>query len=196
MAPKLSHGWARHPALPELGFATCSHELFPPFLAANSFGTLLQMQPNLCSLLTSTITFGRSLWWGHVDHSLGGNRTKDVFGRGPTPHGPPLFTARFAHGHYSPFLRQLPGRDSREMASQSAPGSGRQLRTKLRAGSGWEKDRFIKFEPLTHNYLPDTCSALCAGEAVFFLSWRAPHEDAEDADPASDHLQVKHHLLL
>lgn len=58
------------------------------------------------------------------------------------------------------------------------------------------KGRFIKFEPLTHNHLPDTRSALCAGEAVFFLSWRAPHEDAEDADPALDHLQVRHHLLL
>lgn len=34
-------------ALPELGFATCSHEIFPPFVAASSFGALLQMQPSL-----------------------------------------------------------------------------------------------------------------------------------------------------
>lgn len=31
-----------------------------------------------------------------MDHSLEGYRTKDVFGRGSTPHAPPLFTARFA----------------------------------------------------------------------------------------------------
>lgn len=36
---------------------------------------------------------------------------------------------------------------------------------------------------------------LPAGEAVLLLSWRAAHEDAEDADPAADHLQVRYHLL-
>lgn len=83
-------------ALPELGFAICSHEIFPPFVAASSFGALLQMQPSLCSLIMSAVTFGRSQWWGHVDYSLEGNGTKDVFGRGPTPHAPALCTARFA----------------------------------------------------------------------------------------------------
>lgn len=74
--------------LPELVFSTCSHEINPTFCCCQQLWDTFapnQMQPSLCSLIMSAMTFGRSQWWGHVDHSLEGYRIKNSFGRGPPP---------------------------------------------------------------------------------------------------------------
>lgn len=130
-------------ALPELVFSICSHEINPTFCCCQQlWGTFVpnQMQPSLCSLVMSAMTCGEPVMGacGPFPRRL---QNQEWFWEGTNPHMLlPCLLPGLPCGKYSPSLSQLPVRDSREMASWSASRRGCQFRTKIRAGSGWEKN--------------------------------------------------------
>lgn len=178
-------------ARPELSFAICSHKVFPPSAAATGCTRSFRVSHAQSSL--------RSLPGGARGGAVGavpyGVMDSRMFLGGDQPHTP-LSSSR---GQYFQSPTQLP---VREKQRPEGARSSCWLGTELGAASAWEKGKFTRAELLTLDQRPLLCShppqrlSLRAGEAVLLLSWRAAHEDVEDADTAPDHLQVSHQLLL